>query len=96
VRLALLFCARIARWKSITALGAHTFANGRLASLHNEEKSWEFEYNYGTAVRPTPPLAKVISTTDGGYAFCVGVVDPPSAAGIAQVIDGPFEQGRRC
>ena len=67
--------------KSVTALGMHTSSKGRLPWLHNEEKKWDFEYDYGGGSAGVVG-GEVISTKDGGYAFCAGITDPTSPTGL--------------
>ncbi len=71
--------------KNIIALGAHRSALAGVPAtqypwLHNEQApAWEYEYKYtqGTAatISGTVPVqftGNVITTLDGGYAFCIG------------------------
>jgi len=77
--------------KTVVALGVHNdTGKTRQPFLHNEggAAKFELEYAYKSGGATTTVGGEVIATTDGGYAFCVGVQDPPQPSGAPQVVMG--------
>lgn len=77
--------------KSVVALGVHNDGGKtRQPFLHNEGGTGKFdlEYAYKSGGTTTALGGEVIATTDGGYAFCVAVQDPPLPSGAQQVVMG--------
>jgi hypothetical protein len=69
--------------KSIVALALHTSKTGKLPFLHSETKAGAFDldYKYSGAGAASPLGGEVSPSLDGGYAFCVGITDPPNPNG---------------
>ena len=69
--------------KSVVALGLHATRAAQLPYLHSESKAGAFdlEYKYSGAGAASPLGGEVITSLDGGYAFSVGITDPPDPTG---------------
>lgn len=70
--------------KAPVTLALH--AGVRQPYVHSE--TWDAEYKYSAGGATLAQGGEVINTSDGGYAFCVGVQDPPDAAGVAAIPAG--------
>ncbi len=72
--------------KNVIALAQH--AGVKQPYLYDRNAKWDFEYKYSGGGAALAQGGEVITTLDGGIAFCLGILDPTNPQGIPSITAG--------